>query len=364
MKTGALVSLVAATAIVIGGAAWLVTQRQQDTAAVNKEQVLLPDLMPRVNSVGAIAITGPKMQFRIERGEGDSWTLPDKGGYAAKPDQVRKLVLGLANMKSIEPRTADPERYAAIGVGEPGKDPEAIGVALMDKAGNTLTQVILGKTKNYEMGARPAEIYVRLPTEKRSWLASANLRPEGDMSRWVDNDLSRISRDRILAVTISHPGDVPPTKVVRDAEKPKEFALADKPADRKMKSEYETSRVASALDYLIFDDVKKVDQVDFAKDPFIAQFQTVDGLDITATTVILDGKYWTKLGVVFNAERAAAFKPEEGKTADPEAVKKEAETLAKKWGGWAYLLSSGTAESFTRRADDMTEPAKDDEKKG
>jgi hypothetical protein len=366
MKKSGLVALVVATLVVLGGAVWLVTQRQSEGTAVSEERTLLPGLMARANDVAAIAVTGPKMQFRIVRGEGDTWTVPDKSDYPAKADVVKKTVLGMAELKALEPRTSDPERYASLGVGEPGKDADAVGVSLQDKAGNTIASAILGKVKNYEMGAKPAEIYVRLPSEKRSWLAAARLRPEGDVARWVDNDVSRIGRDRMLSVTISHPGDVPPTRVVRDTEKPKEFALADKPADRKMKSEYETSRVASALDYLIFDDVQKAEKVDFTKDPFIAIFRTVDGLDITARTVAIDGKFWTSLGVVFNAERAAAFKPEEGKTHDPDAVKKEAETLSKKWGGWAYQVSSGTAESLTRRADDMTEADKkdEDEKKG
>lgn len=349
-----------ATVVVVAGSGYAVWQRQQSTAASAVGGPLLPQLATRLNDVAAIAVQGSKGDFRIVRGAGDTWALDAKSGFPAATDTVKKAVVGLAELRPLEPRTGNPELYDRIGVGEPGKDKDAVRLTLTDQGGAKLADIIVGKTKTYELSGKPAEIYVRVPDQKQSWLATARLAAPGDALGWVDRNISKIGRDRMEKITISHPGDAPRVQVVRDPKDPKDFTLAQVPAGQKLKSSSETGSVAGGLDFLTFEDVKKDDAVEW-KDPVIAVYSTLDGIDITTRSVEIESAWWTKLSVAFNAERAAAYKPaaEAGKEPpahDPAKVAAEAEALAKRMHGWAFQISAGNIRPLVRKLSDMVEP--------
>jgi hypothetical protein len=349
-----------ATVVVVAGSGYAVWQRQQSTAASAVGGPLLPQLATRLNDVAAIAVQGSKGDFRIVRGAGDTWALDAKSGFPAATDTVKKAVVGLAELRPLEPRTGNPELYDRIGVGEPGKDKDAVRLTLTDQGGAKLADIIVGKTKTYELSGKPAEIYVRVPDQKQSWLATARLAAPGDALGWVDRNISKIGRDRMEKITISHPGDAPRVQVVRDPKDPKDFTLAQVPAGQKLKSSSETGSVAGGLDFLTFEDVKKDDAVEW-KDPVIAVYSTLDGIDITTRSVEIESAWWTKLSVAFNAERAAAYKPaaEAGKEPpahDPAKVAAEADALAKRMHGWAFQISAGNIRPLVRKLADMIEP--------
>lgn len=355
--------LVGVTVAVAAGAAWTVWREQAATRAEQAGGLVLPGLAAKINDVAEIDVTGQNSSFKIVR-QGDTWIVPDRAGHPADPNQVKKTVVGMSELRILEPRTDNPAMYSRIGVGDPGKDsPDAVGVVLKDGAGTVLANLILGKVKEQELGGKPAELYVRVPGQKQSLLASARLAPQPEIMRWVDTSVSRIARDRILDVAIDQPGAEPDVKIVRDADKPKEFKLTAMPAGKRLKSDYEVTRVTGGLDYLTFDDVKKAGEIAF-KDPIVAKYRTVDGLDVTVRSVTVDGKIWSTFEPAFDAARAPAHKPEGDAKADPEAVKKEAETMARRVGGWAYQVPAGLADAFTRKLSDMLldETPKDDKK--
>jgi hypothetical protein len=363
MRASTWVVLGIATLVVVGGSIHAVTQRQQSTAASTVGGPLLPQLGARVNDVAGIAVRGAKGDFRIVRGADDVWTLDAKSGFPAATDTVKKAVVGLAELRPIEPRTGNPDLYDRIGVGEPGKDKDAVLLTLSDAAGATIGTIIVGKTKTYELSGKPAEIYVRIPDQKQSWLATARLAAPGDALGWVDRNISKIGRDRMDKITISHPGDAPRVQVVRDGANPREFTLAEVPAGQKLKSNSETGSVAGGLDFLTFEDVKKDDAVQW-KDPVIAVYSTLDGIDITVRSVEIESAWWSKLNVAFNADRAAAYKPvaEAGKEPpahDPAKVAAEAEALGKRMHGWAFQISAGNIRPLVRKLGDMIEPVEE-----
>jgi len=368
MKSSTLAVLVAATVVIVGGASYALYQRQQASAVAAQGGPLLPGLLAKVNNAASLAVVGPKQTFTLVKGAGEVWTIAEKDGYPAKGDVVKKAIIGMAELRTVEPRTGNPEMYERLGVGEPGKDPESVGLTLKDAGGATLGAVILGKTKTYDSGGKEGEYYVRVPGQKESWLAAARLQAPGDVLRWIDNNVSRLGRDRVASATIAHPGE-PPVRVVPDADKPGEFRLLGIPAGQKLKSSSDPNSTAGGLDYLAFDDVKKADKVDFTKGPMTAVYSTADGLDVTATMVVLDGKTWAKFNAAFDAARAAAFKPkaEEGKDPpafDAKKVETEAADLNKKFDGWAFQLSDGNAKPLTRKMADLLESeTKDEEKK-
>ena len=105
---------------------------------------VLPGLLDHINDVAAIQVTTKDGTFRYERDE-RGWGSADKGGFPVTMDQVRKNLIGLAELEIVEAKTDRPESYAEIGVQDPSApDAKSTRIALFDEGGKELAAVILG----------------------------------------------------------------------------------------------------------------------------------------------------------------------------------------------------------------------------
>jgi hypothetical protein len=362
MRTRNWIALAAATALVVGATVLVVGQRERASVGRDGDQAAFPGLAARLNDIAAIEVAGAKGGFRVARA-GEGWAVPEKDGYPANPDRVRKAALGLAEMRLVEPRTDNPDLYDRIGVGEPGKEgSEAVRLRLLDGAGAELAALIVGKTKTSETTGRPAEIYVRKPAEKRSWLAAARLGASGDPLEWLQRDTLRVPRGRVAEVEIRH-ADGETVKISRDNPKTGDFALAAVPPGREVASQYDVNAIGGALDFLAFEDVRRAAALDFAG-ATTARFATFDGLAVTVETVLRGDQYWARFDAAFDAARARPAGEEGGELLASEAAGKQAAEFRQRLAGWAYRLGEGRGKDLSRRMADLVRaPEKKDQKK-
>jgi hypothetical protein len=128
-------------------------------------QLLLPGLAAHVADVAAIEVIAQGKDSTVKRA-GVAWILPAKDDYPAAPGKVAALLDRLAGLRLIEKKTADPARYAALGLGQADeKNPVTREVKLFNAAGESLGDVILGKP-NPSMGRLGGGVYVRLADTK------------------------------------------------------------------------------------------------------------------------------------------------------------------------------------------------------
>jgi hypothetical protein len=68
---------------------------------------------------------------------GGRWAVVEKGNYPAAPGKLRQLLLGLADLTLVEPKTERPELFARLDLNDPanGKSTE---IRLNDRPGQTL----------------------------------------------------------------------------------------------------------------------------------------------------------------------------------------------------------------------------------
>ena len=320
---------------------------------------IAPGLADRLNDVAEIEITGPDGSLDLTKA-GEGWAVASKDGYPAEFETVKQLLVGLAELAPREQKTADPARYARLGLGDPGEGSDSLGVSLSAADGSVVAGFVLGLEVN---SGSTAQRYVRTVGEAQSWLAEGRIDAPTDAMRWVDTSVTQIARDRVTRVTITHPDG----EVVSLAKEQggTSFVLESVPEGRVPKAAGQVGAPASALGYLRFEDVRAgEDLTDEVGEPVIAVYETTDGLTVTVRTWQLDGKVWAS----FTAEGAAAAKPEgEGESggeppAGPDAAS-EAEELNGKLAGWLYAVPQYQADSFRRRLVDLTdeqpEPAED-----
>lgn len=329
--------LTAVTLLVIAAAAWSQWERQSATTAAIEQTLMFPGLAGRLNDVAVVEISGPKGIFRIQH-DADGWIVPEKSGYPARADKVKKAAIALAELRALEPRTDNPELYDRIAVGEPGKTgSDAVRIRLLDGRNDEFAALIVGKVKTPETSARAAELYVRRPADVRSWLAAARLAVSGDVLEWVDREMLRIERKRVAEVVITHP-DGERIRLTKRDGKDEEFDLLDVPAGLEVSSQYDVGSTAGTLEFISFDDVRRRSDVALGDKVTDARFSAANGLVVEAHAAAVDGKTW----VVFDV------------SADKPDAQKEADDIKGRIAPWAYQIPEHKAKELMRRMRDLT----------
>lgn len=369
-------AILLAAAVVLGGLGWWVAaSRDSATHADFTPKPLFAGLTAKVNDVASLEIATQKTLFRIER-SGEGWGMPSRDGYPVRADLVRKNVLGIAGLETVEPRTDKPEHYDLLQVSEPDQykpandaaksDTGPILVRLVDGDAKAMAAVIVGKIKTYPVGGKPGQYHVRKPGEARAWLAQGILELPADPVQWLKKDLIKIDRARVAEAVVRHPDGevlklVPAPKKDGADSSSVDFVPAEMPKGMKVSSQYDVNAVAGALAWLSFEDVAKAEGKDFSK-ATVTEISTVDGIRAAIRSIPAEEaekKAWVTIDVAFDP---ALAKPDA--EIKPEAAEKQAKEAAGRLTGWAYLVSESTARDLTRRLKDLIEAENKDEKAG
>ena len=102
-----------------------------------------------------------------------------------------------------------------------------------------------------------------------------------------------------------------------------------------MKSPFDVNLVASAVELLDLDDVRKADGLTFAGDRDFSEYTTFEGLTLRVEFAHEGENLWARFAVKYEAPAT----PVEGaKLKKPEDAAKEAEEIARRTAGWAYRI--------------------------
>jgi hypothetical protein len=386
MSSRRLVVLLVLGLLVIAGAVWLSLQRSlpRDTMVARH---VLPDLAGALNQVTEVRIVkaGDKNAVTLKRGSAD-WTVAERTDYPADSSKVRKLLIDLSQLETVEEKTSDPKRYAQLGV-EDLKDPKATG-ARLELAGLKQPQrLIVGKTSGMHSA------FVRAPDQAQSYLASPQISVDADPANWLDRNLFDIAATRVQEAHV-RPTTGPAYTARRDTREQTDFTVPDLPKGRTLSSPAAANSAATALAGLTFDDVRKLapdeDWSKDAKSTAQTDFRLFDGSTVTIQGHAVDDKRWIRVIPGFDAAlnqkfavAAAPAKPDaaagpapaaaEAKspaaappaapkpaTAAPEKsaaeIRAENETLAKRVSDWVYEIPGYKYDTIFRPIDQILQP--------
>ena len=270
-------------------------QPQQDVGA--HDEFLAPALHEHVNDVSSLVIrgAGDKVLATLVRGD-KGWTLAEKAGYAVDSGKLRELLLKLADAKLVEPKTANKDKYALLGVQDLA-DADAKGLGLEIKGLAQPLQLIIGDSNPH------GGTYVRRVGDAQSWLTRAALSVDKDPANWLHKELLSIPASRIASVNLTHAADA----AVRLAKKPgsdADFSLLDIPSGREAGDAYAINGVAGTLDGLRFDDVLPGSGANAPDDAHKARFETTDGLLIDVASWPVDGKHRAQFAISLDTAKA------------------------------------------------------------
>ncbi|HTZ36141.1 MAG TPA: DUF4340 domain-containing protein, partial [Stellaceae bacterium] len=204
------------------------------------------------------------------------WTVVEKGNYPAAQDRVRKLLVQLAELELVEPKTDRAELLGRLDLDDPANGKSTL-VSAQDRTGTRVAQLVIGRRRPNDIAGGEPGVYVRRPDSDQAWLARGSFELGGDAIAWLDRRILDIAPRRVAAVVLTAPDGASVTVARRSPDQP--FALDGAPADAHAKDDDALAAPAGALEALDLDDVKPAAEAPIPETGVAtAAFTTFDGL--------------------------------------------------------------------------------------
>jgi len=318
--------LIVAAIVVILLGLWLSSRKNANPETLAGQPVL-KTLQSQLNEV---------TEVRVSRGDGSrvtlkkqpsGWTVAERE-YPADAGKVRKLLIDLSSLSTVEAKTSDPTKYSMLGV-EDVTAPTASGTRIELVTPEKVAGVIVGKTSGMKSG------YVRATDAKQSLLATPQITAEADPKRWIDTTLVDIPEARIKEVEVT-PASGPSYRVTREKKEQTDFTVTGVPKGRELSSPSAANPVAGELAMLSLTDVRKV-PADAPAKPERAVFRTFDGAEITIQGVKDGERHFISLAPVSSAKETAA----------------EVSTLDARAKGWQFEIPAYKYDGLFKPLEDL-----------
>ncbi|MFN4282231.1 MAG: DUF4340 domain-containing protein [Alphaproteobacteria bacterium] len=355
MSLRAFLGLALATLIAV--VAVIVTLSTRDTGPATRAPgtILLADLAKATGNVAKIAWTRAGDTTTIVKTGPESWTVNELSGYPAFKMQVDEAIHGIARLQTFEPKTARPELYDKLDLGEPTtSEAKSARLQFFDASGKELADVVVGRVKSAMVGQE--SLYARLPDEARAWLVKGKVELPINRTGWVDTTVAQIDLPRVREATLNTPAKGPRVRVFKASRDERDYTIEGMPDDYETKDIFGAEDVARVVQQLNFEDVRKADQVkiDTNARPW-AEFVTWDGLKLDLWLVEAEGRSWAtvRAGMLPDATGVASEDKPEG---DKEALAKEIATINDRAAGWVYGVPSYELGHLRKTLDDLIQP--------
>src|SRR5690349_15318946 len=112
--------LVAATVVLVAAAVFALAAGDRGVSRPPPGQAAFPALAAKLGEVASVAVTRNGSTLTLIR-DGDSWLVAEKGNYPADNAKLSQLLLAMADLQLVEPRTRQPDLYPRLEIEDPGK---------------------------------------------------------------------------------------------------------------------------------------------------------------------------------------------------------------------------------------------------
>lgn len=337
--------------------------RQQAPESASENALWLPELKPAMSELRKLALQSSTERVTLERTEA-GWGVVERSGYPVDFKRLEELLRALSQARLLEQKTSKPEYFARLGLVDIEQpDSRAVLLELWSGAEQALVRVLLGDPAESRNGR-----YVRAASGSQTWLIDQSPEPLTDAADWIDRHFLDVDFSRVVRVTRTLPGG---NGFVAVREKPGAASLSvrELPAGRKPRYEAVFDGAARAVLSAEIEDVKPLQQSDFAADKTATTLiETADGLGLEIETIKDDSGSWVRVKA-----RAVAARPEDAAAAqgavaatgdDPDAASAAADgvapqvdpaTINERLGNWAFKVSDYVHGELSKSLEDYLE---------
>ena len=352
-------TLVILAILVAAAAVAAVLVQREDAGIARSGEKLFPDLLDRLGKVERIEATHKGDTVTLSLADG-IWSVADRDGYPAENAEIRGLLVGAAELVRVEPKTARPEQYEKLELGDPaGEDAKSFGYVMKDATGGNVATVVVGKRRFVTTPADADEYFVRVPDDPRAWLVSGKIPRNRRALDWLRREVTKVDQVRVARARVTHP-DGTVVRVGKPSPKETDFTLEGVPEGFEIEEPYSVHAIGTGIATFTLNDVARLDDVDFdgGGGGIEVVAETFDGLRLTARVGAIGERPFVRMKAEFDPELIDSETTEA--LLDEEAVRSEVERLNGRWDGWAFEMSGYALKNLEKKVEDMVTPIEDE----
>lgn len=338
--------LAIAAVVSVAAAAASLSMQPRFTQVSGQGEYVFPGLLAKAAGVGTITIIQDGAPMTFELGS-DGWTLAESGGYTIHDRLAAKVVLSLAELQLLEPKTQRKEKFAALRLEDPmAPKSRARLISLKDKAGKDMGSIVVGRSNFSLPAVMTGGQYVRRPDSEQTWLARGVVDIGVEPRDWLVREIMDVADKQIQRVTLRH-NDGEVVEIVADAGNKHGFRLATAlPEGKKLTTEYAPQSIATVPTGFLLNDVRRNGEITLPEAPAVhAEFELSGDVTITLTVWREKPHNWMRVAVHYTGS-------------EPESDgAKLATALAKRTGNWIYDIPDYQADQMSKRLADLIEDA-------
>jgi hypothetical protein len=187
MTPKAFIGFTAVTAVVIVAAGFAIAERYATSTFVHEKEPIFPAMHDKVNEVTELLYEDKQVRIAVARKDG-KFVLTERHDYPVSNEIVRELVIGLAELKVLEPKTKIEKLYTRIQVDDLAKEKSlAKHMVVKGKNGETLIDALIGRRNFDTTGLTDEGRYVRRSGEAQSWLVAGRFDIPDQIKKWARN---------------------------------------------------------------------------------------------------------------------------------------------------------------------------------
>ncbi len=337
--------LAAITLVATVGAAIAVINQPVTAPVHYVDEPAFPDLRAKPDAVVKVTIRTKDGTVTLRRTSPATWVAPDHYEYPAAAAKITKLVRQLNDMRLIEAKTSNPERYSRLEVEDLADGTASRLIRLEDADGNVLAEALIGKRLFRLTGTEPSGVYIRRPGDAQSWLASGGFDLDPEVESWLDQLIVEIKGDQVARVEVAlAEGD---GYVVSRTSKDDDLVMEGLAEGETVKADANLTQLENALTSVRLAGVKPRAELAWPDAHHVAKVTTFDGLELTLQLALIDDEPWA----LFEATTAGL--PADAEAADQ--VRQRAEAINDKTGKWAYQINQSLYQRLTKPRDSWLE---------
>lgn len=363
MKQSTAYSVIISSILILVITVFISLYRDAENRRYEGERFLFPDLsvatnensLKILNQIAEINVANNQENFSIKRNE-DIWYLPNLANYPVPLDKIKKLIVGVAQLETIEPKTKNPNLHGTLGLNNIDAESDSANfISLINVDNDSVANILVGKDSKFGKETR----YVRKPNENQSWLVWRNFDVPKNEIDWLDESLFKIERWRTADIEIIHPRDEK-VLIQRDSYAEQYFKIQNLNEDTLPMNPYVGNQIGSVLEQLGLVDIKYRSDITFSDQAVRVTYTTFDGLKISIVTELIDGFNWATFDITYDDSLRREL-PKDGPInvglpdmLSIDEVKEDALKLNMKLDKWAFSLKNIVHQRFNTKLKDIT----------